>query len=575
MNKKPLTNKAIRQQTRQKKAWWRSVLFLLGYVSLAYVGYEPIQDWLIGMEVTMQTAHYGYLGLVVGLRGLPWLFYIRWLGLPAAPRKVNEYKAEQHRLEQKQLTAVEAKKLLLMGEVGVPLASLTVNQANRDGKMIGLPFNEMEGHVLVVGNTGSGKGMHLTETLLHYPGAMVVIDPKGEQYERTAGFRQQLGPVYNIPQQTLDLADYYDLGNRDDVAELHYHLIKPWADKQPVFANMSKTLFTAAYAYAQHHSLNPIQVLFDMADSDPATALSALLTVNKDAVMAFTNGRLPDEMDRMSGSAWGTFTNRMYEYQAHVPTITTQRRYVSVPLDWAEQNATIYITYSFDQLKGVGGVVSAIVAALMRYQIQTNAKIPLLVAVDELPTVGLRNVETYLSIVRGYKVSLLLYIQAYSQLVDDYGENKAQTILSNCQHQVWYPPTDTPTARRIEELYGTELRPSLSTSQSLTKERMELDLGKRGNNVNEQWQRVAALASNQVTALDEEEVVLRVKRKYVVRGYRLWPVPRLGTLPPLRHAVKGVQVAKQKTDWEKPVKGEEKQVKSEAVAQGNKRRYAQ
>jgi type IV secretory pathway TraG/TraD family ATPase VirD4 len=378
-----------------------------------------------------------YVGTAIAVVGLPVGLYRFWLTLPASMRRQTAFRIQQHRHAQGQLNAKESVETLALVGNGLPLAQV---RQKRRMQIVGVSAETLEGHCLVVGPTRSGKGMHLTETLLTYRGAAVVVDPKSEQYERTAGYREQLGPIYRLPEYTLDLSTYFDMGNRDDVAELHYHLLKPWADKQPIFAEKCKSLFTAANAYAGVHHLNPLQVLLDAAESDPTKALTALMSADENAVMAFTNGRKPDSLDRFSASAWGTFATRLYEYQQHWQTVTTFRPTVSIPPDWAAQNATIYITYRFDQLKGVGGLVSAIISALLRHQVRHNLRDRALIAVDELPTLGLRNVTDYLAHVGGYNLSMLLYAQTYSQLSDLYGERGAETMLSNCQHQVWYPP---------------------------------------------------------------------------------------------------------------------------------------
>jgi hypothetical protein len=72
------------------------------------------------------------------------------------------------------------------------------------------------------GPTGSGKGLHLSESYLRWPGAAVVIDPKGEQYARMSGHRAQFGRL-RAAGDTIDLARYYDLTDADDVTELHLH----------------------------------------------------------------------------------------------------------------------------------------------------------------------------------------------------------------------------------------------------------------------------------------------------------------------------------------------------------------
>lgn len=582
---KSVTNREVQQmrqtgkQPASKGYWWLLFALWLGGAAWVYLHHPYLQTlsglpkllfslfsfslwltWLVAaplwqrvvagaMPLQPEAFTVLYAGASLLVLAAPWLLYQWWLSMPAAARRVNEYRAEKHRQEQRQLTTEETRRLFLLKGGGLPLASLDPTPERRGEERIGLSLSQLEGHALVIGPTRSGKGMHLTETLLCYPGAMVVIDPKGEQYERTAGYREGLGPVYRLPHHTVNLADYYDLGNRDDVAELHYHLMKPWADREPVFADKCKSLFTASHAFAVRHGLNPIRVLFDLADSDPAVALAALATVDSDAVMAFTNGRSPDALDRMAASAWGTFATRMYEYQSHVQTITNQGGETAVPLDWAEQNATVYITYAFHQLKGVGGVVSAVIAALMRHQVKHNQHTPAIVAVDELPAVGLRNVTEYLATVGGYKLTLLLYAQTYAQLVELYGERGAETVLSNCQHQVWYPPGNDRTADKMEATYGTTLQPTLSLSRSLSKERLEMDLGKRENSISEHLQKVPALEASKMTALDKNEVIVRIDRQYIVRAYRLWPVPRLAGLLPLSYTIRRTAVSRQKVNW--------------------------
>ena len=438
------------------------------------------------------------------------------------------------------MTKPEAKKLLTAPPC-LPLASLETHPDKRDSALIGLSGEQVEGHTLVVGATRSGKGMHLTRTLLSSNCAMVVVDPKGEQMQRTAGYRaESVGPVYQIPGSTLDLAAYYDLAKNDDLAEMHFHLMKPWADKQPIFAEKCKFLFAAAGAYARQHQLNPLQVLLDTANSAPAAALTALCSSDYDNVMNFTNGDEPDNLDKFAASSWGNFSTRMFDYQQHWATITGQG--ATIPVHWAEERATIYITYPFDVLKGVGGAVSGMIAALMRYQKLHDRRDPILVAVDELPAVGLRNVSEYLATVGGYNISMLLYVQAYSQLAAAYGERGAETILSNCHHQVWYPPADMLTAKRMSEVYGSKLEPFQSYSSRERDKQLVPDLGMQEKGRSVSLRLVPALAPEEMSALPPDAVIVQMDRRHLVQAYRLWPVSDLADLPPLPYQIESTAV---------------------------------
>lgn len=478
-------------------------------------------------------------------------FYIVWQWLPARMRVTAKFIIEKHRREQGRLTIEECKKEgLLMEGAGLPLGALTFENRERTEQMVGLTLPTLKGHLFVAGATQSGKGMHLTQTLLSLGEcAAVVVDPKGEQYERTAGVRAEIGPIYRIPGNSLNLADYYNLSDMNDLTELHYHMMKPWADKQSIFANKVKFVFAAAAAYAQAHRLNPIQVLLDAAKSDPGNVLNALAEADYDAVMNFTNGDEPDDLDKFAASSWGSFGTRMFDYQQHWHTITQSGTLGSIPLNWAAQKGTIYITYSFDQLKGVGGVVSAIVAALLRYQKSHNLKDQMIAAVDELPAVGLNNVDEYLATVAGYGISMILYVQSYSQLADIYGERKAETILSNCQHQVWYPPADQPTARRMSELYGTKMEPFQNFSRAQKDKNLELDFGMRETSRGISMQIRPALAPEEMGALTPEEVIVQIHRRYVSKIYRLWPVPQLGQLPPPAYEIESMNPIRPIPNW--------------------------
>ncbi|MEM9773394.1 MAG: type IV secretory system conjugative DNA transfer family protein [Chloroflexota bacterium] len=460
---------------------------------------------------------------------VPMLFFLirwYWLRLPASPKRADEYRIEKHRLKMGRMTPAEAlRDYRQAAGSGFPLVSLEADPDKRGDKVIGLP--ELKAHCAILAPTGAGKGMNFTDVICSTRHAMVVIDPKGEQLARTGGYRAQMGPVYTLPGHGIDLSRYYDFSNRDDVTELHYHMMTPWKDSQTVFADKTKALFSAVGIFAKVHGLNPIYVLLSLAESDPSVSLNALYEVAPDLVMAFTNGKKPEEMDRMAGSSWGTFATRLYQYWQHVDTITRSGAW-SIPDDWVEQKGTIYITYPFDALKGAGGVVSAVLAGLMRQRIRTDARIPMTVGIDELIAVGIGNIDTYLATVRSYGVSILTYIQDYAQLEQNYGK-RADTILANSAYKLWYRPNEMRTAAMIERIYGTELKPSYSHSRTLQKERMEVDMGKRSRSVSQNLSVVPALSEGAVKSMGDDEVIAEIGNR-VVRGYRLWPVPRFDEL---------------------------------------------
>jgi type IV secretion system protein VirD4 len=440
----------------------------------------------------------------------------------------NAFRQHRHRLAQGRLEEGEILARVPTAR-GVPLALA----GGREPATVSVPYAGGEGHVLVVAPTRAGKSLHLTEALLAWPGPVVCLDPKSEQLRRTAGERAKLGPVYNIPGYSLRLADYYNLADGDDLAELHYHLLKPWQSREPIFANKSKPLFAAIAAYAAAHGLDPLRALLDAAASDPVALLLALERVALRDVRAFTNGLRASEYvhDRFATSAFGTFSTQLSDYQKHVETIAPGPGRPVIPRHWALHRSSLYITYSLNDLRGVSGVVAAILAALMRQQLQRGPGLGLLVAIDEFPAVELANANTYLATVGGAGVTMLLYAQNVAQLRALYGPDGAQALLGNCKHQVWYAPADPETARHVSELYGTALVPAQTRTHTRGIGR---EAAREQQGVSESLVVQPALPPTAVMSLPKEQVVVQTEsdRLYRFLGRRLNPLPRLAALPP-------------------------------------------
>jgi len=495
-------------------------------------------------------------------------------------------------------------------EMGIPLTQIEEgkvrNNARKKGEpnkktLLGLDYDRAEGHVIVVAPTRAGKGLHLTDTLRHYPGPALIIDPKGEQFERTAGLRSQLGPVYRLPGHQVHLSGYYKhLRDRDETMELHYHLLRPWASSEPIFAEKALSLFTAVGLYASEKKLNPIRLLLDLAESDPVTALTALRTVEaaRRHVDIFTNGAAVGKYqeDKFVTSALGNFTTRLAPYQKHIDTIAPpdlSQRSDIVPPDWARRNGTIYITYGLNDLRAVGGVVAATIAAILRHHmhlypsVRGGQKQKMLVAIDELPAVGLRNIADYLSTCGGYGITLLLYVQSIAQLQGMYGRDGTRAILANCDHQLWYPAAEMETAKFMSELYGTTLKASPMQSASRSSRQHQDREGNaqmqmsRNTGASWSWREGAVLSPNEMMALPKGQVLATTRsagsgepmtdRRYLFLGERLNSIPEFGGLPSAAglHLPKAVYLPRQYTTWgtETAAKAETAVVKAEpAVA---------
>lgn len=601
-------------QLAAKKRWWTTLgiftaIWLAGAIHApsAVAGLARVEGpfkWLMALgmggfsflwrllknsgaiEETMEKPNLFWLLLALIVPGVIGIFlYI--LSQPPNPLYGIQKMLEKTAREQGRVAAQDVKETLALKQ-GLPLVKLS---EGKEQTLVGLAYERSEGHVLVLAPTRAGKGLHLTDTLRHYPGPALIIDPKAEQFERTAALRRKLGPVYRIPGHQVHLSAYYrHLRDRDETMELHYHLLRPWASSEPIFAEKALSLFTAVGLYAQAKRLNPIRLLLDLAESNPVEALTALRKVEaaRRHVDIFTNGAAPDayQEDRFVTSALGNFTTRLAPYQKHIDTIAPpdlQRRELILPPDWASQNATLYVTYSLTDLRAVGGVVAATIAAILRYQMRLAQKQKMLVAIDELPAIGLRNIADYLSTCGGYGIMLLLYVQSVAQLQELYGKDGLRAILSNCVHQLWYPAAEMETAKLMSELYGTTLKANPMQSASRSARQQQDKEGKAqlqmSNNqgASWSWREGAVLSANEMMALPDGQVLVTTRsagsgqaladKQYVFLGERLNSIHLFDQLLP----PDGLQLPqplsrpRQYTDWQRlagqamvPAAGDEK-----------------
>ena len=510
-------------------------------------------------------------GVLPGIVGLAiWLLSQEVDPLTLMKRRIRELDRSQGHISADELAKMSAV------DRGVPLAIVTTRKGKK--VRVGLEI-ESEGHVCSFAPTGRGKSLHLTDVLLSYPGAALVVDPKGEMLKRTAATRSNWGPIYRFPGHEICLADYYDrLLDRDSVSALHEQLVRPWQDRERVFADKSLSLFTAAGLYAEAKGLDPLRVLLDLAESDPVQALAGLEQVPaaRRHVRIFTNGATPNgfQDDRFATSAFGTFTTRLSLYQKHVDTIaplqesgTYDRRRLLDP-DWIRRRGTIYLNYDLPSMAGAGGVVAAIIAGIARQHVREQKQLdpggrpPLerraLFAVDELAHVGIGELNTYLTTVRSAGIMFLLYIQNVKQLDALYGTSGTEILIDSCDHQLWYPPNLHQMGERQSELYGKTFRsmPTHSASQGMRSHRNSDGQATTQTSTQQGastvWREAPHLTAAQFVALPRDQVLVKVMAKrdarrrrrdappgeskdpgssFVFIGQRLNPIDLLDSLP--------------------------------------------
>lgn len=102
-------------------------------------------------------------------------------------------------------------------------------------------------------------------------------------------------------------------------------------------------------------------------------------------------------------------------------------------------------------------IISLIISVGMR-QMNKPRQEKSVVLLDEAPTIYIPNIEQIPATARSNKIATIFGVQDFSQLVDNYGEDKAQIIISNLGNQFFGRVTNGRTAEMVGKLFSKEDR---------------------------------------------------------------------------------------------------------------------
>ena len=164
----------------------------------------------------------------------------------------------------------------------------------RAGRLIGWTDNR---HMLTIGGSRAGKGVSLiVPNLIFYPGSALVIDPKGENAEITAG-RRGAGTKAGGPGlgQTVHVIDPFGVGGRRPIASFN-----PLAELDIRDSGVAEDAATFADALIEHpdsgerhwteSAQSLLRALILVALADPKPSRRNLVTVRR--LLTLTDSRL-------------------------------------------------------------------------------------------------------------------------------------------------------------------------------------------------------------------------------------------------------------------------------------------
>jgi len=358
-----------------------------------------------------------------------------------------------------------------------------------DQKYITKP-ESLEGHILVVGTPGSGKSSCIAiPTLRAYSERIFAIDIKGELYEKTKDYRQEVKVFNPLDDNSYGYDPYFCLYSSDNPAQEAKAIAQaiiplPHGTHEPFWIESAQNLLTGAILHYSEQEFSFLETM-EAVQSTPAKDLVDLLCKSKEA-QYYANAMSGME-DKTLSSIMGEMSKNIVPFVTDKNLISALSRMKNITPNDLEDGSDVYISIPEHLLRQWKNLLTLIVNQFLTHfekRAEMTAQ-PILFLLDEFPRLGkISTVMDGLGTLRSKNISICLLIQSLKQLDVIYGQNERDVIVGNCSYKAVLNATDTETQKYFSELAGMYVKQAKSvTEPSPFKPRIESTNPQREPNI--------------------------------------------------------------------------------------------
>lgn len=396
-------------------------------------------------------------------------------------------------------------------------------------------------HVMLYAPTRTGKGVGVViPNLLTWPGSVVVLDVKRENWEATAGFRADHGQAVHLfdPLDAQGRTSRYNpLGHidrsdpaaiLDELQRISAMLFPHPPNADPFWAESARTGFVGVGAYLAETPERPLTLgalYAELTAGDPRTRFPALIARRREDGRPLSLGCVRALTDFTSASE-NTFASVRQSLTAKLnlwlnPRVCAATAASDFDLSALRSRRTsIYLAASPDNLIRLAPLYALLFQQLVDRSCRERPapeRHPhqVLVLLDEFARLGHAEVlAKAFAYVAGYGLRLLPVLQSPAQLRAEYGADVTEEILANCAVEIAFAPKELRLARELSERLGdtTVRSPSRSRPSGLSR-------GQRS--VSESEQRRPLLLPQELTQMPETDLIVLKAGIPPVRGRKL------------------------------------------------------
>ena len=351
-------------------------------------------------------------------------------------------------------------------------------------------------HAIIVGATGSGKGVGvIMPTLLTWKESVMIVDPKGESYGYTAGYRSTFSEVFYFdPTITAEEAKERHIKpchinpldfiprTADAMAEIgnmclaiHPNQSKdPYWDKMPrmmlemlIGHNLLKgkkksipeatsiIMTTEKYETIFENILNAYEDE-PVPKSDPLSAVAEMVQSNAALFFNMATNQNDEQLVTHISTVKGDLG--IYTNPASAEILSSSDFSLDDIMD-GEKPISIYMCIPVKQIERIMPMFKLIYSLILKSFLGRDQKHKhkLLMLLDEFSQFKkFETIAEQIPFVRSYGIKIMAFIQSISQLDDYYGQNGAKALMDNFQLKVYLRATSPETTEYFERQLGKE-----------------------------------------------------------------------------------------------------------------------
>ena len=364
-----------------------------------------------------------------------------------------------------------------------------------------LPQNVEKQHLLIMGDTGTGKSQLLIQLLntIRERGEMAIIyDPKGDMVRDF--YRPEQDILYSpFDQRSPRWHIWEDLKTEQALETFAQAVIKENPNQDTFWSNTARMVLVAGLKKGRQEGLSFVETLQILLTSEledlktwlegtevssdfantrtAATILSELKSQVKHLkyiAESQPNKQNPKEAFSVTRFLANCFaqmdtneTKGLTKWLTRLPLLNCfSKKRPQNPLPW------LFLPVQKQFKASARPIMAAQVELIANYILSqpTSHQRKIWLIMDELPSLGkLQALPELLAEGRGYGVAGVLATQNFSQLLKHFGKEDAHNLAGQCSNLIALRSSDPQTTEFLAKRFGKQIRKELQTNQSLSK----------------------------------------------------------------------------------------------------------